>query len=426
MAFKSFEGKPLAFHTQNLELATLTQEAFNYLKGPSSSPSEERDHSIVAEFKNWSNINQLSESYSVQTQARKVDTLLINNTQICNLKCIYCAAGGDGTYGDPVAKISVEKTLPMLEFFLKKLSKGDQFRINFAGGEPLLHPQAIEAIVIYAQKMATELGIYLKVVVTTNGTCIDEKVLSILGRVQAFVNVSLDGPPSVNDRLRPQKNGDSVTAKIILGLKLLLSDKSGLSGVGLTAVFNKLHSDVLLTYEFFKDFPVDWYEFNFSHTEHDSEASQKFSRSYLAAMKLAWDLGGEPELLKFRSVNQIFTRMDERAPVNSFCGIHQNLLVMDARSQFYACPWDVGNKKKLINSTEILSSSPEDQKNLLQKATDAITEVPPCSSCWAQKLCGGGCEFVHQRSGGYDKNFCIRTKSLIQESLVFYEKSRRF
>src|SRR5690606_27575887 len=58
-----------------------------------------------------------------------IRSLTINVTQICNLKCTYCAAGGDGTYGQAQTRISVEKTLPQLKFFLEKLPEGASFKI---------------------------------------------------------------------------------------------------------------------------------------------------------------------------------------------------------------------------------------------------------------------------------------------------------
>jgi uncharacterized protein len=416
IAFETQEGFPLAFHTENLELAKISNEAFVCMQKASNSGNILTDIDILEELNNWSNSNSLAEDINLKNSPKKIDHLLINSTQICNLKCVYCAAGGDGTYGDPVIKISIEKTFPQLEFFLNKLSRGDQFRINFAGGEPLLHPEAIEAIFDFANKVAQNNGIELRFVVTTNGTCFDEPTLKVLKKINAFINVSIDGPASVNDKMRPQKNGESVTAKVVEGIRRLVKEKQSFGGIGLTAVFNEMHSDVLETYEFFREFLVDWYEFNFSHTEKSKEASNHYAQSLSSVLQKAWEVGGETELLKIRSVNLLFKRLDQRQRVNNFCGIRQNLLVIDARNQYFACPWDVGNKSKIIKESEVLNNN------------DSIPlgfEKLPCQSCWMRNLCGGGCEFIHDNSGGIDKNFCNRMKSLIQDTFIYYERTRR-
>jgi uncharacterized protein len=425
IAFKTHEGLPMAFHTENLELANISDEAFACLQKSLKTAVTDAEKEVLVELINWSNSNRLDVQSKVFNGRRKIDQLLINNTQICNLKCIYCAAGGDGTYGDPVVKISIEKTLPQLEFFLKKLSKGDQFRINFAGGEPLLHPEIIEAIYDFAQSIAIQQGVDLKIVVTTNGTCIDANALRVLKKSKSFINISIDGPAKVNDIMRPQKNGESVTAKVIEGILKLVSEKSNLGGIGLTAVFNEMHTDVLATYEFFRGFTVDWYEFNFSHTEKSPEASDRYAEALPKVLARAWEVGGESELLKIRSVNLIFKRLDQRQKVSHFCGIRQNLLVIDARNEFYACPWDVGNKARAINKSEIqkeLDGSVDTNK--VQLSPTGLEKLP-CQSCWMRNLCGGGCEFIHNNSGGIDKNFCGRMKSLIQSTFIYYEKSRR-
>jgi uncharacterized protein len=108
--------------------------------------------------------------------------------------------------------------------------------------------------------------------------------------------------------------------------------------------------------------------------------------------------------------------MDQRQKVSNFCGIHQNLLVIDARNQFYACPWDVGNKAKMIDKTEILGEN---------RTPELIETKIPCQTCWMRNLCGGGCEFIHNNSEGFDENFCLRMNSLIKDTFVYYERARR-
>jgi uncharacterized protein len=422
IAFETQEGRSLAFHSENLELANISKEAFLYIQSAAGLKPKNIENSLFEELDNWSNSSPLVKVEESRSRPSKVDHLLINNTQICNLKCVYCAAGGDGTYGDPVIKISIEKTIPQLEFFLKKLSKGDQFRINFTGGEPLLHPELIEAIYEFAQSLAVQRGIELKVVVTTNGTCVDEIALNVLKNCKAYVNVSIDGPAEINDKMRPQRNGQSVTARVIDGIGKLVSEKKNLGGLGLTAVFNEINTDVLKTYEFFREFSVDWYEFNFSHTETSKEASDRYSQALPQVLKRAWEVGGEAELLKIRSVNLLFKRLDQREPVISYCGIGRNLLVVDARNQLYACPWHVGVKSKVLNKIKILDKSEGSEESM---QSSSMNMKLPCSTCWMRNLCGGGCEFIHNRAGQIDKNFCGRMKSLIQATFIYYEISRR-
>ena len=113
-----------AFHARNLEIAEMSEAAFNEMTDiqfKTSQVPESKEHSADAEalqsLKDWNAENNPDvKSGKVSFGIR---SLTLNVTQICNLKCTYCAAGGDGTYGEAINKVNVEKTLPQLKFFLE-------------------------------------------------------------------------------------------------------------------------------------------------------------------------------------------------------------------------------------------------------------------------------------------------------------------
>ncbi|MBA7687412.1 hypothetical protein ES703_95875 [subsurface metagenome] len=109
------------------------------------------------------------------------------------------------------------------------LSQSDSFKIQFAGGEPLLNMDLIEQVVRYTQGLG--IGYQLQ----TNATLIDDKVAGNLKRLGVDVGVSLDGLPEVNDPLRPFADGHGSTAATIAGLEKLRV--AGI-GVGLTCVLS--------------------------------------------------------------------------------------------------------------------------------------------------------------------------------------------
>src|SRR4051812_16926288 len=101
LAIRTPGGRVVGFHATNLEVAQLSETAW----------SEFATHSEVSEWDNEINPLVKSEKKSIGPRS-----ITINVTQICNLHCTYCAAGGDGSYGDPVKKIAVEKTLPQIKY----------------------------------------------------------------------------------------------------------------------------------------------------------------------------------------------------------------------------------------------------------------------------------------------------------------------
>lgn len=352
----------------------------------------------------------------------KINSLTLNVTQICNLHCTYCAAGGDGTYGDPVARISVEKVLPQILFFMNKLKEGENFHITFLGGEPLIYPEAIQLIANYVNTIANQKYLTSSFNVITNASLVTDQNLEILTSIKASITVSIDGPPEAHDRARPQKNGKGSSQAVIAGLKKILTRKSELGRILLHAVFSKQNLEVEQAYLFFSEFNVDAYEFTFDITESDAGANQKFMSEMNRVADLAYSRGGETELRKILLFDNYFKALDQQRKTENYCGTGKSLLSFDSNSKLYPCPLEVGKKPEILGEAQNLDMV------LLEKLQAPLIEKNNCQNCWARFLCGGGCLFSHKSLTG-DKHkkhvsFCERTRYLISISILYYEKSR--
>lgn len=414
IAMKTEAGKYLGFHARNLEVAELTEQAWNGFD------SADQNSEAQEELKQWS----LEESTEVKSGAIAfgIRAITLNVTQVCNLACTYCAAGGDGTYGDAVKKISVEKTLPQLKFLLAKVPRGEFFHLNFLGGEPLLYPEAIEILASYCNEIAAERGINIKYVITTNGTLLTQKNIDLLTRIHCHVNVSLDGPPEINDRVRPGFGGKAMTSVVVDGLKALVARKYELGTVGVSSVFDKNNLDVVKAYDFLSTLNLDYLELNFSHTETDPEANQKFMDELKIVAAKAWALGGEKELRKIKTFENYFRQLDDHQRVENFCGAGKSYLMIDARNQMYTCPWVVGEKDELVGVGETFFESK------LKPYESQLVDSNKCGNCWARFMCGGGCMFIHRNATGsknqVDPEFCKRSRFTIALSLLYYHQAR--
>jgi uncharacterized protein len=407
----------VGFHGRNLEVAALSEEAWQSLELRQQPEQLSEDlREALADLQTWnSEENPLARDSSSQFGIR---TLTLNVNQICNLQCVYCAAGGNGTYGDPVKKISIEKTLPQLKWLIEKTLAGEKFSINFLGGEPLLYPAAIRMLAEYATDVANDKGVQLNLGMTTNGTLITPDVVELLTRFKFNITISLDGPPEINDRVRPTKNGESSTALILSGLKLLLEAKSKLGYLRFGGVFGCNNSDVVKAYEFYRQYPVDIYSFNYDATERSAEVSESFTEGMLAIAAMAVEAGGEDALRKIEFFDRLFSRLDSQTRLKNYCGAGKSYLVMDAKNQFFTCPWDVNDLSERVGEDTQLDESK------LKPYQNAINDKTDCRRCWARFLCGGGCSYMHKNKTGHkdqvDTNFCIRTRSLIAQGLVYY------
>ena len=52
--------------------------------------------------------------------SHQIKKLSLNVVQICNLRCQYCAAGGDGSYGSATKKLDLQIAYQQIQFFLKQ------------------------------------------------------------------------------------------------------------------------------------------------------------------------------------------------------------------------------------------------------------------------------------------------------------------
>lgn len=412
VAFKMQGQAPVAFHARNLEVAEISEE----LWGEFGSASNPELHEALNTWETESNPEVKSGKIKFG-----IRSLTINVTQICNLKCTYCAAGGDGTYGEAQTKISVEKTLPQLKFFLEKLSSGDSFKIVFLGGEPLLYPEGIRAIAQYVQLMTAGRDITPLFSIVTNGTLLTDENIELLKSIKCNVTVSIDGPEHVNDIVRPLKNGKGSTAIVVEGLHRLFAHKATLGSTTLHGVFNESNMNLVEAYEFYRQFPADRLEFTYGVSETDEEANRLFITQMNLVAKKAYSLGGEKALRQINFFNGIFNALDEQQQTENFCGAGKSFLVVDARNNLYTCPWVVGKAEEKVGQGA----------NLDGKALDAyaepLIEKNKCQSCWARFLCGGGCMYIHNQSDSQQKKskeFCFRMQSMVSTAILYYKTSR--
>jgi uncharacterized protein len=425
VAFRQGEETPVAFHARNMELAEISEDAWQSLASGSFLSAEAPDlvsyGEASSELREWES-DENPEVHSDEPLKFTIRSLTINVTQICNLHCTYCAAGGDGTYGDAVKKISVEKTLPQIRFFLDQLGHGSAFHISFLGGEPMLYPEALKAIADYTKEEALKKNISVTFKITTNGTLLSEKNIAILNDIGTAVDVSLDGPAAVNDSRRPDKAGRGATEKIIEGIERLAALRKNIPYIELHSVMDPQHYDVEGTYEFFKTLPVDRFEFTFSVNETSIRSSQLFVESFEQAAEKAFRAGGEKELRRFRIFDRYFDILDNQERIENHCGLGKTLAVIDARNRIFNCPWTVGDKANQIGDGIDMDY---DQ---LEKYSKSQVEANQCQSCWARFVCGGGCSFVHESLDGKNMNkkndFCFRTRYLTALALRYYSLIR--
>jgi uncharacterized protein len=408
----------IGFHASTLDVAEISPEAFLSLNGGSS------DTAAAQELREW-NLESTSSSASLAAKRSSVTRHLnINVTQICNLHCAYCAAGGDGTYGEAIKKISVERVLPQLARMLQKLQPHDQFQITFMGGEPLLYPHAMKLIADYVQEESQQKEIQSRFHVITNGTLLNDECIEILKTFNPSISISIDGPSEVNDKVRKPKSLRFGTQATIDGIFRLNQSKQFFRKITSISTFNHEHLDVLTTWNFLRQLPLDGFYFDFDYLSLNAQDNAIYIKNMEKTLQAAYELGGETELRKITFADSLFHQLDQKFITPNHCGIGKEFKIMDANGKNYLCHWFIGTEGAEIPPVTGMQAPLAEKLNLSQPLNEKIG----CNACWARNICGGGCTFVHRNyleKGQLDQNYCIRTKALIANVIGYYVKSRQ-
>ena len=97
-------------------------------------------------------------------------------------------------------------------------SPAPRLKIEFQGGEPLLHFERVRQIVIEARRRAAAERREVEFVVTTNLALLDDAMLAFLRDHDVFISTSLDGPEELHDANRPRPGNDS-HARLLASLR---------------------------------------------------------------------------------------------------------------------------------------------------------------------------------------------------------------
>jgi len=159
--------------------------------------------------------------------ASSVTHLAIFVTTKCNLRCAYCyARGGDTerTITSRVWQLAMDHFFSTLES-AAALRRASRQRVDLAihgGGEATVEFSTLQAIVMEFCGRARAAGLRPSVSMGTNGTY-DDSVHRWIVENKIGVNISLDGPPEIQNRLRPLRSGQPSYEAVARNIQLLVA-----------------------------------------------------------------------------------------------------------------------------------------------------------------------------------------------------------
>jgi len=139
-------------------------------------------------------------------------------TTNCNLRCVYCYASA----GERQVTIPFETCKAAIDLIVKNaasLNATDCHVAFHGGGEPTIAFSLIRQCVQYAKEQAKRHGVQSSFSIVTNGI-LSSKQIDWLAANMNSISISLDGPPDIQNRQRPLRNGQGSFDLVFRAIKM--------------------------------------------------------------------------------------------------------------------------------------------------------------------------------------------------------------
>jgi len=182
------------------------------------SPQERKEaEKLILDFRKRHNVFSPSRPHSCKfahsyecfehSIRHKIEQIILNTTNRCNLRCKYCIYSGL----NPIARQHSPKSMTKdvihraLEFYLSRCSDAEMPTLGLYGGEPTLEVSLLR----YAVDMfiSARKGKPYLVSITTNGLGLTPELWEYFQSKNISLLVSVDGPPKIHDQYRTFPNG---------------------------------------------------------------------------------------------------------------------------------------------------------------------------------------------------------------------------
>ena len=151
-----------------------------------------------------------------------IKNLTLQVTQNCNLNCKYCSFSGRGFLNRQKSHndMSWQVAKKAIDFYIEHSRDYPKGTIAFYGGEPFLNYNLIIKCINYLEeKNRGKENIYF---ITTNGTILNEKIITLLNQYNIHLTISLDGNQELHNKNRRfAEDGSGSYDKIINNIEIL-------------------------------------------------------------------------------------------------------------------------------------------------------------------------------------------------------------
>ena len=303
-----------------------------------------------------------------------IQYLVLWITEDCNLRCKYCYANA----GEKKAYMNRATFTKALD-----LAGDNNYKLQIAGGEPLMNFSLIKEIYDYLQVKNPKININMQ----TNGTLINSEIAKKIKKMNIGVGVSLDGPIGINEKFRGKTietiNGIKTLGRenIIVNLNSVITDESikyldelvdlafycgNVYGIGL---------DLLRKTGRYMD---NEGEFN----EAKAGDIKKYLNKAYDRSKYLYEISGKRIIL--REIEDARFRLNMENPCKDYCyaALGSSMVVLP-NGDIYPCSSFVGNEEYYMGNVH--------DRDSIKSIELRTQNMKYCKNCKYEKYCSRGC-----------------------------------
>lgn len=395
------------FNPLTMRRRYLTRNDFDESQINLDSPSE-------SDFEEYSRSRRLADKSSIAVM------YLVLGSQ-CNFRCRYCFVNPNG---ESLSWQTIEDGVSLL-----MSQPGSVKHIRFYGGEPLLHFDAIEKLILLNKRR----GFEVSYAIPTNGSLITSKICKVVKENGVSMMISLDGPRTTNDEMRIDTRGQGTFCKVECGIRLLHEHDIPFQIACTIHNHNIENLSEIIAYLYDEFEPVS-VNLNLPYSITPAELKMtidEYIENVVHGMRKCLDQGTVPGDF-FEDKVRPFLNMN---PPEIFCGGCGGHFVLAPPDRIGPCIAAMDDQSSWTDMNSAMNNSNIFGTGIFAEwANRHVVDLVGCSDCPAISLCNGGCPYNALVSEGSiwqrDRLDCLLTRKtldlLLEVEAEEEMKSRRW
>ena len=337
---------------------------------------------------------------------RRVTVVL---TRKCNLGCNYCYQDKD--LADP--RLNIDQIVAHLK---GQAVPGGRLQVTWFGGEPMLRLSLIEELTHAVRDHCRSIGTQYQASTSTNGVLLDKaRIEKLLALDVRRYQISLDGPPEIQEHRRPSLNQAPTYDTILENIGLLLDAGAQ---VDIKVIIDRENWQRVP--ELFADlarrdllnrlrFGIQETEGKFAALMYDPcfGSFEEYTQAKMKLKRVLCDLG---------------YKLAEPAQKGEFCSATSEYsTIIDMSGEAYRCATEPENSVgALVSDGSVSLQRPEYEQIFTTR--DGLSDEA-CKTCKVLPICGGGCTIAAEKMARRSRCSYFRTE--IRNYLTLLDSQER-